>query len=61
MKLEEVLDKFFLDNESFDSNKELKELKKNYQKELSSPGCTSCKKRALKQKYTKLIKELIKL
>lgn len=60
MKLDEVLNKFFSDNESFGFNKDLSELKKNYEKELSSPGCTSCKKRALKQKYTKLIKELIK-
>jgi hypothetical protein len=35
--------------------KDCKELRSQYDKELSGPGCTPCKRRALAKKYTHLI------
>lgn len=47
----------FFSNKFDRSNKVLLDLRVEYDKEMSAPGCTNCRKRALRNKYTKLIED----
>ena len=58
MNQSEIIENFF--KNKFDKfNEELLNLRVQYDKEMSLPGCTNCRKRALRKKYTALINKII--
>lgn len=61
MEKQKIINDFFdqaIENFNYVGEK-IQNLKKEYEKEMSTPGCTNCKKRALRKKYTILISKYL--